>query len=264
MTSCAAPPRLRWHRASAVLFALCSLMAPGELLPAMRAHAEMANAAVGETADVMEAADTAGTTGTDGTTEPGNSSPASSTPASSTPAPVAIEDDGERLIAPIPQDWTLVARTNTGDLRTLEYAPLPAMPKTGDERIVIESSRTSPVTDPREFLRMLARDAHRHCEPLQARELSHRDENGYPTSVWLLDCPLGPGKGTPLQMLKAIRGDAWFYVISRTSTRADTRPENVANEHIRIGDWSQHMRRITACHLVRPDHPCPRAQSGTP
>jgi hypothetical protein len=164
----------------------------------------------------------------------------------------------------MPQDWTLVARTNTGDLRTLEYAPLPAMPKTDDERIVIESSRASPVMDPREMLRMLARDAHRRCEPLRSRELSHRNENGYPTSVWLLDCPLGPGKGTPLQMLKAIRGDTWFYVISRTSTRADTRPENVANERTRIADWSQHMRHVSACHIVRPDHPCPRAQTGSP
>jgi hypothetical protein len=180
---------------------------------------------------------------------------ASTAAAPATPAAALAEH--ERLVAPVPPDWAVSGRANDGELRTLEYAPHPTLPRAGDERILVESSRPEPLPDPRQFLRMLARDAHRRCPSLRASELSHRDENGYATSVWLFDCPDGPDTGLPLQMFKAIRGDDWFYVVARTSTRADTRPAGVEGERVRVAEWAQYMRDVKVCNAAQPGHPCP-------
>ncbi len=193
-------------------------------------------------------------------------SAAESPEATPLPDPVQAQEaqrDGEQLIAPPPPDWIVGGRANDGDLRVLEFVPQATLPRAGDERILIESSRLDPLPDPGAFLRSLAREAHSRCPSLRASEMSARDENGYRTSVWLFDCPVGPGNGLPLQMFKAIRGDDWFYVIERSSKHADTRPDGVAGERVRIGEWAQYMRGVSLCNLVRPDHPCPRPEVET-
>ncbi len=177
--------------------------------------------------------------------------------ASTTAAGTAPPPEQEHLVAPVPPDWAVSGRANDGELRTLEYAPHATLPRAGDERILVESSRPEPRPDPRVFLRLLARDARQRCPTLRASELSRRDENGYATSVWLFDCPDGPDTGLPLQMFKAIRGDDWFYVVARTSTRADTRPAGVEGERVRIAEWAQYMRGVQVCNVARPGHPCP-------
>ena len=182
---------------------------------------------------------------------------ASATDVSAMEASTATQAEAERLVAPVPPDWAVSGRANDGELRTLEYTPHPTLPRAGDERILVESSRPEPRPDPRQFLRMLARDARRRCPTVRASELAHRDENGYATSVWLFDCPDGPDTGLPLQMFKAIRGDDWFYVVARTSTRADTRPAGVEGERVRVAEWAQYMRGVMVCNEAQTGHPCP-------
>ena len=169
----------------------------------------------------------------------------------------AVDRSGEKLRVHLPANWIAVAQLRAGDARQTDYAPDADVPRVNDERLRIEAV-ADVSTDPREFVNLLTRDRRQQCPELIATAVSAATENGYATVVSLLDCPREPGNGPPLLMLKVIRGEQWLYVVARTSTRADTRPDQQANERTRIADWSQFMRRLSLCHELRPDHACPR------
>ena len=171
----------------------------------------------------------------------------------------AVDRAGEKLRIPLPANWVPVAHLRAGDVRQTDYAPDNDVPRVNDERLRIEAVADAS-TDPGEFVTLLAKDSKQRCPELIATAMSSARENGYPTAVSLLDCPRAPGKGPPLLMLKVIRGEQWLYIIARTSTRADTRPDKQANERIRIADWAQFMRKLSLCHELRPDHACPRTR----
>lgn len=183
-----------------------------------------------------------------------------------TPRPVAqdiahfaVDGGGEKLRVPLPANWVPVAQLRAGDVRQTDYAPDNDVPRGNDERLRIEAVADAS-TEPGEFVTLLARDRKQQCPELIATAISSARENGYPTAVSLFDCPRAPGKGPPLLMLKVIRGEQWLYIVARSSTRADTRPDKQANERTRIADWAQFMRRLSLCHQLRPDHACPRTR----
>ncbi len=169
----------------------------------------------------------------------------------------AVDRAGETLRVPLPANWVPVAQLRAGDVRQTDYAPDNDVPRVNDERLRIEAVADAS-TDPGEFVTLLAKDRRQQCPELIATPVSSARENGYATAVALLDCPRAPSKGPPLLMVKVIRGEQWLYVVARSSTRADTRPDKQANERTRIADWAQFMRKLSLCHELRPDHACPR------
>jgi hypothetical protein len=179
------------------------------------------------------------------------------------PAVQAEAETGERLLAAPPNGWRLVARQESEKLRIAEFVAPDGIPDAWTEKVRFEAVvLPPPVPEPGPYLDDLAREQRTVCEDLAARALYDGGENGYPTAVRVLFCPLhelhGDGR---VVMMKAIAGEESFYLIVREAAvapfAADQPPEDFPPE--RIAGWSVYLRAIRLCDGTDA-HPCPDAE----
>ena len=166
---------------------------------------------------------------------------------------------GEILRAPPPDAWQMTTQLNQGDLRILEYSPPAGSPLAGDEVLRLESFRQQPLPEVTQVLNDVSADYHRRCSRANVQLIRADHENGFPVEVRLFTCPGTDPAQPPLQMLKAIRGDEWFYVVSRSSRAARTTPEFLDELGPRISAWALYLRAVTLCVPDTTAHTCPPA-----
>ena len=111
------------------------------------------------------------------------------------------------------------------------------------------------------LLKSIADDQRKTCEKFSDHETFSGVENDYPTSVRLFVCSVNPlTKKGQLTLVKTIRGDSHFYVITRARnvsrrskrTRCRCRRKSMA-------EWSLYLRAIKACSDSRPAPPLSRS-----
>ena len=183
----------------------------------------------------------------------GDGAPLSALPGGADPGGSA---SAETLRAPPPQDWRATTQLNQGDMRLLEYEPPAGSAMANDETLRLESFRRDPLPGVTEFLNDLGADYKRRCATANIQLIRADIENGFPVEVRLLTCPGSDPTRPPLQMFKAIRGDAWFYVVSRSSRTAIATREHVDELAPRIAAWAVYMREVTLCVPDSAPHPC--------
>lgn len=149
----------------------------------------------------------------------------------------------------------------------VEYVPPDSDPKEWTDKVSFESFSDSPLPDPIELLASIATDQRKTCNKFSDHETFSGLENGYPTSVRLFVCDVNPmnGKGQ-LTLVKTIKGDQNFYVITRARRTAPMQPDadgTIPAESKTIAEWSLYLRAIGACNTADPKHPCPPTPDAT-
>jgi hypothetical protein len=192
--------------------------------------------------------------------------------ASSNPIPVEIAvsprqaEPGEQLWAAAPPGWIEGNRLATPSLRRAEFEPpgQPADPKNGPrEQLVLESMPMDPSLDTINFIDQLSAELSATCEGFRDAPTFSGYENGYPTTVRLLSCPLRKASETAkVTLIKAIAGNAHFYVLVREKEGPASAglPAN-ADE---IAAWTLHLKRTLVCDTTNAEHPCPRLENAGP
>ena len=181
-----------------------------------------------------------------------------------TSASVAPSTPGERLIAQPPQGWQQSGATSVGSLRRAEFRPEEELAEGAEtewtRRITFESLREDPLPDPIEFVELMNAGRDYDCGTFRAHPTFAGEENGYPTAVYLLVCHQDRQTDrSEVTLMKTIRGNEYFYVITR-ALRGDPIPKEgePAIERAEIGGWAVYLKSISVCDTSRPEvHPCP-------
>jgi hypothetical protein len=143
----------------------------------------------------------------------------------------------------------------------VEYVPPDTDAKDWVDKLSFESFSDPPLPDPIQMLKSIAADQGKTCQKFSDHDTYSGVENDYPTSVRLFVCFKNPltGKGQ-LTLVKTIRGDSHFYVITRARRIApidpDAKDANVAVKKA-VAEWSAYLRAIKACDASNERHPCP-------
>ncbi len=191
-----------------------------------------------------------------GCAEPGSEATEATEPSASAKPPPTTE----YLVASEPAGWLRTAQTDTVGLRLTEFIPADPTDAADGETLSFESLTGNPLPDPIEFLTTMGEDASDGCEGFNHYNTFSGLENNYPTSVRLFVCNrnLVTDQGE-VTLIKAIRGNDYFYVITRTRQIAavdeQTDSPPIAKEE--MAAWSLYMRGISVCDPRVEDHPCP-------
>lgn len=182
-------------------------------------------------------------------------------PASPAPAASSIDLSREQLLAEAPEGWVQSSHTEGTGIRMVSYVPPSTDPNDWTDKVSFESFSDPPLPDPIDLLKSIADDQRRTCEQFSDHETFSGMENEYPTSVRLFVCYVNSlTKKGQLTLVKTIRGDASFYVITRAQRTAPIESDGeMPMPPETMAEWSLYLRAIQVCNDSDPNHPCPAA-----
>jgi hypothetical protein len=171
-----------------------------------------------------------------------------------------------RLIAP--DSWELTASSQLGGFARARYQrQSPERPQDAAapvETLTLEQLDPDGLADPIAFLDNLAAEQAARCDDFSSTIISSGYENGYPTAVRLMRCPLRRVNRTAtVSLAKAIAGNSRYYLLvfekrAATSTAAGADPVGFVSEED-IASWALYLRQATLCDSSQPaEHPCAR------
>ncbi|HEY6598203.1 MAG TPA: hypothetical protein VIZ30_02780 [Pseudomonadales bacterium] len=165
----------------------------------------------------------------------------------------------EKLLAEPPKDWVQAFRTAGPGIRMVEYVPPQTDPNDWIDKVSFESFNEPPLPDAIEILKSIAADQRKTCEKFSDNETFSGLENDYPTSVRLFICYTNKlTKQGQLTLVKTIRGDTHFFVITRARRVPAIKPDGeMPMPPEAMAEWSMYLRSITVCNTNDPRHPCP-------
>jgi hypothetical protein len=167
-----------------------------------------------------------------------------------TPAPTPSRPPiGEQLLAKPPSGWTESYATKSPGMRMAQYIPSGDDSHDWTNMVSFESFTGNPLPQPPELLASVAKDQQAVCDNFESHTTYTGNENGYPTTVALFVCDRSKltQKGQ-LTLLKMIRGDDNFYVItrSRRSNSAGRRMADTKRSHcgmVAVSAWHRRLQR---------------------
>lgn len=176
------------------------------------------------------------------------------TDSTSAPAP----EEGERLLGDAPAGWKRIQSSVDPGIRIVEYIPENQDPDNWTEKITFESFSGAPLPDPIEFLKGMSDDQAGACPAHETYPTFSGLENGYPTSVQLMICNHSRMiDQSQVTMIKAIRGNDYFYVVARARRGEPLDEDAPAMSEEEAAGWSLFLRSIRLCDSTREEHACP-------
>ena len=165
--------------------------------------------------------------------------------------------EGEQLLAQPPAGWLRAGGTTGAMIRTAQFVPEDESAADWTRRITFEALQDEPLPDPLEFLKLIAAEQERACEGFESYPTFAGYENGYESAVHLLLCDRDRETGHALAtMVKTIRGNRFFYVITRAKRGS---AGSIPAEQQEVAAWSLYMKSIRLCDTDDPAHACPEA-----
>jgi hypothetical protein len=85
----------------------------------------------------------------------------------------------------------------------------------------------------------------------EAHTVADAAENGYPTLVWLLDCPKNPKSGKPeITWFKAVQGNDSFYLVQKAFKFMPDKDQ--------INRWMGYLKKVSVCDSRLAERACPK------
>jgi hypothetical protein len=157
--------------------------------------------------------------------------------AMTTPACLAELKD-ENILAKLPAGYKIGFQQKNNDMLISEMVPVDQSVKNWTEMITVQVFYALKAT-PDQF--------------------GQGRENGYPSMVWLQNCPLNKATGKPeITWFKAIEGNDSFYVVQLAFKAWPSKEQ--------ITQWMHYLRDVVVCDTRLPDRACtaPAPQSPAP
>jgi hypothetical protein len=165
--------------------------------------------------------------------------------------PAAAELVNENLLTTMPSGYEVGFRDQNNNSQINEWVPAGETVENWTEMVTVQVFHNLKVP-PETFMRDLEKRWISACPDAdKAQTIARGLENGYPTLVWLLNCPLNPATGKPeVTWFKALQGNDSFYVVQKAFKFAPPKEQ--------IGRWVGYLKAVRVCDSRLPDRACPQ------
>ena len=164
----------------------------------------------------------------------------------------------EQLLAQPPQGWVQTSAASTRALNAAQFLPEGEDQTSWTRMIRFEAIAEDPLPDAIEFVDLITAGQDRQCGTFESQPIFAGLENGYETAVTLLVCHKDRDtERSEVTMMKTIRGNDRFYVITRAQRGAAIEESESPVEEQVVAAWSLYMKSISLCDTEREAHPCP-------
>jgi hypothetical protein len=158
----------------------------------------------------------------------------------------------ETLLVLVPHGFKAGSQSANGPMTMTEYVPAEESVDDWSQMITQQIFHGRANDSPDGLPTAMSAGWRNGCPGGASRKLSQASENGYPSAVWVFNCPRNPQTGKPENAwIKVISGaDSLYsvqYAVRREATDETTRAALA------------YLQRVTACDTRRPDRACPKA-----
>jgi hypothetical protein len=177
--------------------------------------------------------------------------------AMTTPACLAELKD-ENILAKLPAGYKIGFQQKNNDMLISEMVPANQSVKNWTEMVTVQVFYALKTT-PDQFKAQIEKQRVVACPGSESHPVGQGRENGYPSVVWLQNCPLNKATGKPeITWFKAIEGNDSFYVVQLAFKAWPSKEQ--------ITQWMHYLRDVVVCDTRLLDRACtaPAAQSPAP
>ena len=156
----------------------------------------------------------------------------------------------ENLLVGLPAGYKVGHQAKTGALILTEMVPVAETVQDWSEMLTVQVFLGQTRT-PESFRNQLAQLWAKSCADSRAAEIWQGAENGYPSAIWLLACPLNKATGKPeITWFKGIQGNDSFYLVQKAYRFMPTPEQNTP--------WMQYFNQVSVCDSRLADRACPK------
>ncbi len=164
--------------------------------------------------------------------------------------PAAADLVNENLLAGAPPGYKVGFHDKKNDLQMTEWVPASQTVQNWTEMVTVQVFYGLKIA-PDQFMRQLELRWRNACPGAgDAQPIVGGAENGYPTLLWILDCPKNPATDKPeLTWFKAVQGNDSFYVVQKAFKFTPSKEQ--------ITRWIGYLKAVRVCDLRIADRACP-------
>ncbi len=168
-----------------------------------------------------------------------------------------LTQSGERLMATPPSGWQRIYQFNNQKLRISEFIPAEEKGKAWTIKLAFESNKAEAIEiDPLDLLQVDTDYARKNCRETQLFNVYAGYENEYETAVQMLICTENISQQMgEIALIKAIRGNEYYYVIRLVRRVPPFKPGEHNLEEKEIALWSRYLSQMYVCDDSE-KHPC--------
>jgi hypothetical protein len=162
----------------------------------------------------------------------------------------------ETLLASLPDGYKRDFEQKTKDALISEMVPVGQSVSNWTEMVTVQVFYALKTT-PQQFKAQMEKERAAACPGSETQPVAQGDENGYPSMVWLQNCPLNKATGKPeITWFKAIAGNDSFYVV-QVAFKAWPSKELIAQ-------WMHYLKDVRVCDTRLPERACAPAAAAAP
>jgi hypothetical protein len=162
----------------------------------------------------------------------------------------------ETLLAALPDGYKRDFEQKTNESLISEMVPVGQSVSNWTEMVTVQVFYALKTT-PEQFKAQMEKELAAACPGGETQPVAQGNENGYPSLVWLQNCPLNKATGKPeITWFKAIAGNDSFYVV-QVAFKAWPSKELITQ-------WMHYLRDVRACDTRLPERPCATPAAAAP
>ena len=158
----------------------------------------------------------------------------------------------ENILIVAPPGYKVGFRDKKPETQMTEFVPANQTVENWTEMVTVQVFFGLKAT-PEEFMRELEKRWRAACPGAEdGAPVASGPENGYPTLVWILNCPQNPGTGKPeITWFKAVQGNDSFYLVQKAFKFTPTKEQVIR--------WVGYLKKVGVCDLRIADRACPKS-----
>ena len=162
----------------------------------------------------------------------------------------------ENILTKLPDGFKIDFQQRNKDMLISEMVPVKQSVKNWTEMVTVQVFYGLKAT-PDQFKARIESGLAAACPKSESRPVAQGEENGYPSMVWLQNCPLNKATGKPeITWFKAIQGNDSFYIV-QVAFKAWPSKEQITQ-------WMRYLKDATVCDTRLPDRACVAPGAGGP
>lgn len=167
--------------------------------------------------------------------------------------PANAELVNENLLAAEPPGYKVGFHDKKSDLQMTEWLPANQTVENWTEMVTVQVFYGLKIA-PEQFMHQLEGRWRGVCPGAgDAQPVVASVENGYPSLLWILDCPRNPATNKPeLTWFKAVQGNDSFYVVQKAFKFTPSKEQIVR--------WIGYLKAVRVCDSRIAERACPRTK----
>jgi hypothetical protein len=156
----------------------------------------------------------------------------------------------ENILIKLPPGYKVGFQDKKSNMLMTEMVPTNETVHNWTEMVTMQIFYGLKVT-PEQFKERISKGWLSSCAGSEAHQVASGVENGYPSLVWLLTCPLNNTTGKPeITWLKGMRGNDSFYLVQKAFKFTPSKEQ--------VTQWMLFLKAVMLCDTRLPDRPCPQ------